>query len=617
MITRRITGYLVFGRRCLRAIAGERSWFAVFFVLSVVGALTEGMTVSLLVPILDTQTNSGFANVPLLGDVSRFFADFSPSRRIELVALAMMAIVILRNALQYATTALSAVIPVRLERQMNLRSFESIMAVEIAYINQKQFGFLLTASEGWTQGIASMFTSLADIVSNGLIVVIYVLLMLVVSWRLTLLAVIFLAVVSLLLRAISSGPLRRAGERWAAAVSRVNQIMIESITGMKLIRLATAERQMVRAYADAVNEVTANRIRSVLVFAVNGPLLSALGGLFVAILLFGNAVVRADNSVTWIGPILIFFFLMFRLMAPISAINTARGRVVNNVPAFEALQAFYAEAASRPQADGTRAAAPLRKGIRFEQVGFAYPSSGDGPAIDGVSLEIEPGKMTAIVGPSGAGKTTLIALIGRLYDPQAGRILIDDVDLREFDVRSWRRRIAIVSQDTTIFNDTAARNISFGREGASLSDIQRAARLAAADEFIEQLPQGYDTPLGDRGVRLSGGQQQRISIARAILANPDLLIFDEATSNLDTFTERVIQNAIEKLSLERTVLVIAHRLSTIRRADNVIVLEAGRVVETGSHDELIARGGRYREMVEHQRLELTMDDNTSPVGARA
>lgn len=614
MIRRRISGYASFARRCLHAVAEERRWLVVFLILSVVGAFTEGLTVSLLVPILETQSGGAFSNVPLLGDVSRFFDGYTPGKRIELIALAMAAIVILRNVLQYATTVTSAIIPIRLERKMNLRSFESMMAVEIAYINQKQYGFLLSTSEGWTQGIASMFTSLADILSNGLIVTIYFVLMFAVSWKLTILAVIFLAAASLLLRALSTGPLRRAGERWTAAVSRVNQVMIESVMGMKLVRLATAEPQMARAYADAVQDSTVNRIRSVTIFALNGPLLSTLGGLFIAGLLFANAAIRPDDSVTWVGPILMFFFLMFRLMTPVSMINTARARVANNIPAFEALDAFYAETARRKQPDGVRAAAPLRNGIRFERVCFTYPSATE-RAIHDVSLGVERGKMTAIVGPSGAGKTTLIALIARLYDPQSGRILIDDVDLHELDVRSWRRRIAVVAQDSMIFNDTAARNIAFGREDVAVSEIRRAARLAAADEFIEQLPQGYETPLGDRGVRLSGGQQQRISIARAILANPDLLIFDEATSSLDTFTERAIQGAMEALSRDRTVLVIAHRLSTIRRADKVVVMEAGRIVETGSHDDLIARGGRYRDMVLHQRLDLTTDD--AVVAARA
>jgi subfamily B ATP-binding cassette protein MsbA len=199
-------------------------------------------------------------------------------------------------------------------------------------------------------------------------------------------------------------------------------------------------------------------------------------------------------------------------------------------------------------------------------------------------------------------------LVARLYDPQKGRILVDGIDLRDLDLRSWRKRLAVVTQDTVIFNDTVASNISFGRDGVPMDRIRAAAEFAAAAEFIEDMPQGYDTVLGDRGVRLSGGQQQRIAIARAVLADPALLMFDEATSNLDTFTERAIQESMEKLSASRTVLVVAHRLSTIRKADKVIVVEDGRIVEEGRHRELLARRGRYWEMVEHQRLDLIADD---------
>jgi subfamily B ATP-binding cassette protein MsbA len=198
----------------------------------------------------------------------------------------------------------------------------------------------------------------------------------------------------------------------------------------------------------------------------------------------------------------------------------------------------------------------------------------------------------------------LIGLVTRLYDPQEGRILVDGVDLRDLEVRSWRKRLAVVTQDTFIFNDTVARNIAFGREDVPMERIEAAAKLAAASDFVEQMPQKYDTPLGDRGVRLSGGQQQRIAIARAILADPDLLIFDEATSHLDIFTEREIQAAMARLSENRTLMVVAHRLSTIRNADIVLVMDKGRLVEQGTHRELLARRGIYWQMVMHQRLDL-------------
>jgi ABC-type multidrug transport system fused ATPase/permease subunit len=281
----------------------------------------------------------------------------------------------------------------------------------------------------------------------------------------------------------------------------------------------------------------------------------------------------------------------------------ARTRIASTMFAFEQLQKFYQETAERVQPNGTVMAGPIRKGVALDKVEFTYEGA-ERRTISAMSMTIERGRMVAIVGPSGAGKTTLVGLIARLYDPQAGRILVDGEDVRSFDIRSWRRRIAVVAQDTFIFNASVVVNIAFGHEDATIEQVRTAARLAAADTFIEALPRGYDTILGDRGVRLSGGQQQRIAIARAILADPDLLILDEATSNLDTINERAIQNAMSQLSKDRTLLVIAHRLSTIQKADNVVVMDAGRIVEQGRHQELLARRGAYWEMVEQQRLDL-------------
>jgi ABC-type multidrug transport system fused ATPase/permease subunit len=324
-----------------------------------------------------------------------------------------------------------------------------------------------------------------------------------------------------------------------------------------------------------------------------------------------------SNSTAWFNLILLFLFFMFRLTGPVNSINMARARIVASVPAFTALMDFYRDAERRRQPNGTLPAGPLRKGLRFEDVTFRYKPE-EAPVINDLSATIERGQMVAIVGPSGAGTSTLMALIARLHDPQQGRILIDGADLRDLDIRTWRRRLAVVAQDVFIFNETVAHNIRLGRDEVPMDRVRAAAELAAAAEFIDALPQGYDTILGDRGVRLSGGQQQRIAIARAILAEPDVLILDEATSNLDTFTERAIQRAIEQVSERCTVVVIAHRLSTIRRADKVLVLESGCLREEGAHRDLLRRRGTYWEMVEHQRLDLVEGDAEEAVAdARA
>jgi ABC-type multidrug transport system fused ATPase/permease subunit len=512
---------------------------------------------------------------------------------------------------------LSATLPLRLNRRLNLHSFETVLAVDLGYINQHDFGTLQAAVSGWTQRVGVIFTGFALICSNLMILGVYIMLMMLVSWRLTLLACAFVLAASLALRWLTTSALHLAGRRMSQAATRINHVIMESLAGMKVVRLAVAERQLLGRFSGALDDAIVSQRRLARIQALSSPLLSVCAGLFICVLLLANAELHSDESTSWVGAILLFLLLLFRLMGPVSNLVAARNRIVASMNDFNALMQFYDEAGRQRMKNGDLQAPPLRRDLVFDHVGFAY-KPGEKTVLDDVSLRVERGKMTAIVGPSGAGKSTLINMVARLYDPQQGSIRVDDVDLRELDIGSWRKQLAVVTQDTFIFNDTAANNIGFGHSNASMDRIRSAAEFAAAAEFIEGLPQGYDTMLGDRGVRLSGGQQQRIAIARAVFADPELLIFDEATSNLDTFTERAIQDAMEKISRSRTVLVVAHRLSTIRKADKVVVLEDGRVVEQGRHRELLARRGRYWEMVEHQRLDLIAEDAEQAVAeARA
>jgi ATP-binding cassette subfamily B protein/subfamily B ATP-binding cassette protein MsbA len=240
--------------------------------------------------------------------------------------------------------------------------------------------------------------------------------------------------------------------------------------------------------------------------------------------------------------------------------------------------------------------ADVAGGITFSEVCFSYPGA-NAFALQDISLDVQPGETIALVGPSGAGKTTLCNLVARFYDPTSGRVLLDQMDLRDLDVESYRALLGVVEQDVFLFDGTVAANIAYGGRNLADDDIQRAAEIANAHEFIRDLPKGYETVIGERGVKLSGGQRQRIAIARAVLADPRILILDEATSNLDTESERLIQASLASLMQNRTCFVIAHRLSTITSADRIVVLSGGRITETGTHDDLMATDGQYREMV--------------------
>lgn len=304
-----------------------------------------------------------------------------------------------------------------------------------------------------------------------------------------------------------------------------------------------------------------------------------------------------------LGDLMMFLVYLAMLLEPIAVIATSVTQLQNNLAGFDRVLDILAEpremADSPGRVDVRRRSAAGR--ISLEGVSFHYPGT-DALVVRGVDLEVEPGETIALVGRSGAGKTTLCNLIARFYDPTSGVIRLDGVDLRDVRVESYRRLLGIVEQDVFLFDGTVAENIAYAARRASAADVARAARVANADEFIESLPEGYDTVIGERGVKLSGGQRQRLAIARAVLADPKIFILDEATSNLDTHSERLIQAGLETLLRGRTSFVIAHRLSTIRRADRILVMEAGSVVESGTHDGLMARDGRYRDMVELQRL---------------
>ncbi len=309
-----------------------------------------------------------------------------------------------------------------------------------------------------------------------------------------------------------------------------------------------------------------------------------------------------------LGDLVMFLSYLAALLGPVAALAASATALQNSLSGLDRVLDLLAEPLEMPAKPGAaiadRDAAEGR--ITFKDVSFAYAGSTE-PVLHDISLDVRPGEMIALVGPSGAGKTTLCNLVARFYDPTAGAVMLDGIDLRDITADSYRRLLGIVEQDTFLFDGTIFDNIAYGRRGASLEEVTHAARLANAHEFIAKLPLGYDTLIGERGVKLSGGQRQRLTIARAILADPRILILDEATSNLDTESERLIQGSLQTLMAGRTSFVIAHRLSTIAHADRILVLENGRVVEQGRHEELMAASGRYRDMVDLQ---------TSPPAAR-
>ncbi|HSJ31941.1 MAG TPA: ABC transporter ATP-binding protein, partial [Longimicrobiales bacterium] len=351
-------------------------------------------------------------------------------------------------------------------------------------------------------------------------------------------------------------------------------------------------RNLTETYFGSV--VRTERIR-----ALASPLSETMGAIGTVLLLWFGGRMVVEGQLT-AGAFIAFIAISLKLYQPVKWLTKFPSMVQPGLSAADRIFEFLDTPIEMVDSPGARRFESVSDAIRFEDVSFSYTA--DAPVLANVSLTARRGTVTALVGPSGAGKTTLVDLVARFYDPTGGRITIDGIDIRDYSVKSLRRRMGVVTQETVLFHDTVRANIAYALPDATQEAVERAARAANAHEFIMQMADGYDTVLGERGTRLSGGQRQRIAIARAILRDPPILIFDEATSALDSESERLVQEAIEHLLEGRTVFVIAHRLSTILNADQIVAMDGGRVVQHGTHDELLAEGGLYRKLyrLQHQ-----------------
>ncbi len=393
--------------------------------------------------------------------------------------------------------------------------------------------------------------------------------------------------------------LRRGFRRAYEAQGELTSMLQETASGARLVKAYGAEEYERGRFVETNQAYFRDLVRAERVRLLSSPLSEMLGSIVTLVLVWVGAQFVFSGALS-AEAFLTFLTISLRVQSPIKALTTFPARAQAS---FAAADRFFEilDTGGELVMTGGRRVDRFEHQIAYEDVHFAY--DGEEPVLEGISFEVNRGEVLALVGPSGAGKSTVVDLLPRFYEPGRGRITLDGVDISEIRLDSLRQLLGIVSQETLIFHDTVRANIAYGAaDNFSQEEIEAASRAANAHEFITTLPEGYDTVLGDRGVRLSGGQRQRIAIARAILRDPPLLIFDEATSSLDSESERLVQGAIERLLANRTVIVVAHRLSTIQGANQIIVLDRGRIVESGRHDELLARRGVYRRLYEMQFL---------------
>jgi subfamily B ATP-binding cassette protein MsbA len=578
------------------------AWIILTMILGFSSAIFNGVSVTLIVPLvlgLIGKENLSLKSGPaFIQQIFFLFHRGDGEPNFTVMVLVVILLIVLKNITNYFNSIVSGYLSRKLIKDIIKEGIKLILEVDLTFFTKTKIGDVLNKLGHESSRAAIAVRIAISILTTSAMILTFVGILISISWKLTLASTALLVLVAI----INQYLIRQAksfGEILSEKSSRYSTALLEILTGIRLIKSVNSEDYEYQHIEQFIEERERADEQSQAYYDAIGPINEVVGTLAILAIVFLGKIFFLQQFETLSTVLLIYLYVLFRLLPIVSVLNSQRSGFANVIPSTEIVAEFLRRDNKPFMANGQNLYTAIEHGIRLEGVSFAYPGY-ENLVLKGVDLWVPKGTTLALVGASGAGKSTLADLLPRFYDPIEGRILIDGKDLREFDIRSLRQAMGIVSQDTYLFNASVRYNIAYGLKDAVEEQVIEAAKRANAYEFIVELPKGFDTEIGDRGVLLSGGQRQRLAIARALLRDPDILILDEATSALDTVSERLVQQAIEELCRDRTTIVIAHRLSTVQKAHQIAVLEQGRVVEIGNHEELLEKGGYYSRLYEMQ-----------------
>ena len=594
-----------------------RKYAIPYFFYSLFYALFNSLTFLLIMPILKTMFDADYTFVyveklpPLAFNqeyltalfnftYSHLFNEYNPENVLLLLAIVTIFVSLLSNLFRYMGAWTVENMRTRTLQRMRNEMFSKVVDMNVGYFSDQRKGDIISKITSDVGVVQFCITNTLQVAFREPFLIIgYTVMMVAISWELALFSVLFLPVVALIIGSIVKRlrhPARTSQQRMGELVSTLD----ESLSGIKVIKSYNATGYVKQKFYDLSEDLARLTLSMARRQQLASPMSEFLGISAVGVILvFGGSLVFKDA----LSPegFIAFIAMFSQITRPVRTFIDQFSNINQGIAAGERIFSIIDAQSEIQDKPGAIELDGLKDKIEFRDIHFSYDGSRE--VIEGISFEIKRGETVALVGPSGGGKSTLSELIPRFYDVKAGDILIDGVSVRVYTQDSLRAHMSVVAQDTVLFNDTIEGNIAMGKAGATHDEIVEAARIANADCFIQEAPEGYQTNIGDRGVKLSGGQRQRLSIARAVLKNPEILILDEATSALDTESEKLVQDALNKLLVGRTSVVIAHRRATIHNADKIIVVDHGRVAEQGTHTELLAKGGIYAKLIELQSFD--------------